>query len=346
MVFRLFEHFYDFQRGFYAQSLAYSRTLNSRNLECYWYPLWDHSLNLLIRGNSRLLVAPQYHLWCVKDEDEEKEPPPGANEAALSVVLDDEEVDDDDVTKDFEDLDWVKPKTLPSDLAGFVDADDEEPGDDSFDLAGETSGITVAQSKTLSQIADFAIIEVVPFFQPAATAPTTTLKKIFDDYVALGKKVAGKMLALIRSRHGEAPIGKQLPRILIENKRYFHRSITNPKEIKERLGVKMLEAQGQASLQAAVLFCMPEAEADVVILIAAVGPYYTTAQVKRRRNIEAGFVQKAIKQKDITALKGTLVISPWTASVHVGTPASDKRFTQMKKKLGDWATFSKGVSGA
>jgi hypothetical protein len=51
-------------------SYAFSRTFNSRNLEFYWYPLWCHTLFVLVENVPNLIVAPQFPLWFVMQNDQ------------------------------------------------------------------------------------------------------------------------------------------------------------------------------------------------------------------------------------------------------------------------------------
>ncbi|KAG1872405.1 hypothetical protein DFJ58DRAFT_910696 [Suillus subalutaceus] len=54
-------------------SLAFSRTLNPRNVEFLWYPLWDQTLSDLVADVSNLIVAPQFPVWFVPVDDPEGE---------------------------------------------------------------------------------------------------------------------------------------------------------------------------------------------------------------------------------------------------------------------------------
>jgi hypothetical protein len=65
-----------FLRLFLPRTLAFSCTLNTRNIESYWYPIWNYTLVSLVGNMSDLIVAPQYTLWCVPEdvEDNAEEP--------------------------------------------------------------------------------------------------------------------------------------------------------------------------------------------------------------------------------------------------------------------------------
>lgn len=51
-------------------SYAFSRTFNSRNMEFYWYPLWCQILFDLVADVPNLIVAPQFPVWIVKQNDQ------------------------------------------------------------------------------------------------------------------------------------------------------------------------------------------------------------------------------------------------------------------------------------
>lgn len=142
----LFLSFNRFQRLFVAKSLAFSRKLNPRNLECYWYAPWNETLCAMIHGvSAHLLVAPQYHLWCVHPEDEAPE--------AEEEGSEDEDIGDAHASDDVEDdkellggIDEERPQS-PSTLAGLVDP--AQDADTSFSLTA-----TVPQSRATTQITD------------------------------------------------------------------------------------------------------------------------------------------------------------------------------------------------
>ncbi|KAG2063484.1 hypothetical protein BDR04DRAFT_1163644 [Suillus decipiens] len=114
-------------------SLAYSYTFNPRNLEHYWYPLWDHTLSHLVANKPNLIVFPQYPRWFIPaDDDSEVE----------------EAEDDDDLKK----IDVVEPRKTP---AAMSPADDNDFIDEGVSFAS-----TRAEPKAKGVLVDLAIISV------------------------------------------------------------------------------------------------------------------------------------------------------------------------------------------
>ncbi|KAJ7149030.1 hypothetical protein C8R43DRAFT_1128793 [Mycena crocata] len=337
MAFRLFDAFAALQRIFLVRSLAFSRALNSRNLEAYWYIVWNHTL---VEGMSHLLVAPQYHLWCVND-DPENDPEPGTVEGEENILAPDHQ--DAELENDAPvDEDWAEPAPATfsfadSELESLQGSSDESSDDSDEegvlpgDLSG-VSGITLAQSRATSQVTDFAVIEV-------ATPPgtdTSLSSKIGGVFQRLSQrlKLTSEMATIVRSHRASLPIDIQCPRILVEIKRYIHRSLApHDPFFKTRLDRKLHEAQKQLIRQAVILFSMPEATSRVVILVAAAGPYYTTAQIRRKKNVTSEHIAKAIQSKDMNALRRTLMTPRWTTPLYLGTEASNARLMQMRTRL-------------
>src|SRR5258705_347386 len=52
-------------------SFAFSYKFNPRNLEYHWYPLWDQTLSDMVWDVPNLIVAPQYPVWFVPQDDED-----------------------------------------------------------------------------------------------------------------------------------------------------------------------------------------------------------------------------------------------------------------------------------
>ncbi|OAX31899.1 hypothetical protein K503DRAFT_870435, partial [Rhizopogon vinicolor AM-OR11-026] len=51
-------------------SFAFSYTFNPRNLEYHWYPLWNQTLSDMVSDVPNVIVAPQYPIWFVPQDDE------------------------------------------------------------------------------------------------------------------------------------------------------------------------------------------------------------------------------------------------------------------------------------
>ncbi|KAG1885033.1 hypothetical protein F4604DRAFT_1729131 [Suillus subluteus] len=125
-------------------SLAFSRTLNPRNVEFLWYPLWDQTLSDLVADVSNLIVAPQFPVWFVPVDDPEGENDGDDPEEILVHPFEREDSD--------------------SESAASENQDDHEQfgigaGDISF-----TS--TVPEKDAASVIVDFVILHVTAVAQP------------------------------------------------------------------------------------------------------------------------------------------------------------------------------------
>ncbi|KAJ8579486.1 hypothetical protein M405DRAFT_886440 [Rhizopogon salebrosus TDB-379] len=134
------------------KSFAYSRTFNPRNIEFYWYPVWDQTLSDLVSDVANLVVAPQFPVWFVPQDDQDSE--------------DEVNEDDDGDGDDPEEVETHNPNTKNSapaagnsTFSGDDDAGEFEAGNISF-------ASTVPQNNARSAIADFAIIHVTGQRQP------------------------------------------------------------------------------------------------------------------------------------------------------------------------------------
>ena len=58
-----------------AAAFAYSRQYNPRNLESYWYPVYEEILKSLVEDSIPLVVMSQPTLWLTKESDERENTP-------------------------------------------------------------------------------------------------------------------------------------------------------------------------------------------------------------------------------------------------------------------------------
>lgn len=130
------------------KSFAFSRTCNPRNLEYQWYPLWDQTLSDLVSEVPNLIVAPQYPVWFVPQDNDE-------------VDDDDDDEDDDGHSSDPEEIlinigESHTERTLLED-----DDEGEEVADVSF-------ASTMPEKGARGVIVDFAVINLsaVPLNHP------------------------------------------------------------------------------------------------------------------------------------------------------------------------------------
>ncbi|KAF8907137.1 hypothetical protein CPB85DRAFT_1527129 [Mucidula mucida] len=126
-------------RAAFSIALAYSYTFNIRNVEYYWYPLWNHILlDIIPPDRPDLVVAPQFLLWIDPsihmDEAEDPEPPAGKDSSSNSHSNTDER-----------------------DASDLLDEDDGDFEDEPT-LSYRT---TAASSEASAQLVDFAIAHLI-----------------------------------------------------------------------------------------------------------------------------------------------------------------------------------------
>ncbi|KAG1820676.1 hypothetical protein EV424DRAFT_1347059 [Suillus variegatus] len=135
-----------------ATSLAFSRTLNSRNLEFLWYPLWNQILYELVADIPNLVLTPQFPVWFVPDDDD------GDGD-------DDEDENDGD---DPEEIILQPPEEQPTKEAP---ENQDNPNEDDDEATGAAAGdisfaSTVPQKDAEEVIVDFVILHLKAVAQP------------------------------------------------------------------------------------------------------------------------------------------------------------------------------------
>ena len=130
------------------KSFAYSRTFNQRNPEYNWYSLWNQTLSDLVSDIPNVIVAPQYPVWFIPQNDEE-------------------------IEEDEGDGDGNDPEEIEVTIGGshhsrhaectLLEVDDEDGVDADVSFAS-----TTPEKDAKSVIVDFAIINLsaVPLHQP------------------------------------------------------------------------------------------------------------------------------------------------------------------------------------
>ncbi|KAJ7673125.1 hypothetical protein DFH06DRAFT_1174542 [Mycena polygramma] len=320
--------------AFFARTLAFSRTFNTRNLEAYWYIVWNHTLIALVDGLPNHLVAPQYHIWCVEAEHPTDEEP--GNDAEEDQVEDMANDESEDVERE--------DAPLPARARTSIELADIAEYDEAADRSSDSLG-TIAQGKATTQITDFAIVEVIT---PLGTDTSlrSTLGQVFTALVqGQGLGLPTPMKNFLATRRVRMALAMQSPRVLVEIKRSTHRNAVG-EAFAKGLNVLLSEAQIQLLEQAAVLFCMEEATAEVVILIAAAGPWYTTAHVRRGSEIDLEALQEAIDDKKVgvMAMLSVVPVKPrWTKPRYLGTTLSNQRLLTVRRHLEGWNAFAETV---
>jgi hypothetical protein len=125
-------------------SYAFSRTLNPRNLEFYWYPLWCQTLFDLVAGVPDLIVAPQFPVWIIRHNDQL------------------ESANDGDDPDEVEELERTVQGQQVAAGGMQVPGNDVEEGDHEPDIgAGDISfASTVPEKDANSVLVDFAVVSL------------------------------------------------------------------------------------------------------------------------------------------------------------------------------------------
>ena len=136
------------------KSFAFSRMFNPRNIEFYWYPVWDQILTNLVSDIANLIVAPQFPAWFVPEDDQE-------DVDGKDGDGDEDEDDPEEVEKRNMNTENCDPTATAgnSALPRDDDAGEFEPGNISF-------ASTIPQNDAKSVIVDFAVVHVTGQRQP------------------------------------------------------------------------------------------------------------------------------------------------------------------------------------
>ncbi|OJA13685.1 hypothetical protein AZE42_05531 [Rhizopogon vesiculosus] len=224
------------------RSFAFSRTVNPRNLEFHWYPLWHQTLSDLVADVPNLIVAPQYPVWFVPQDDEEHED--GSNDQQDNK--DDDEDDEDNNNKDDDDDD----DDDDDEGANDDEEDDEDEDDDVGELAEVSFALTVPEKDAKGVLVDFAIINVS------------------------GQPHEGE-----ESRYGGWRITGANIGLLVEVKRFVRRNLEG-EELDDALAARISEAHDDVVKQAAYIF-LHDPNKDSVLAIAAAGLWWCTTKINR-----------------------------------------------------------------
>jgi len=222
-------------------SFAFSYTFNPRNLEYHWYPLWNQTLSDMVSDVPNVIVAPQYPIWFVPQDDEV------GNEDERDKD-DDKEYEDDGSGGDPEEVPIVSEgELLPGE--GTAVLEDDNDGED----MGEVSfALTVPEKDARGVIVDFAVINLggVPLKQPG-----------------------GKM------RYGGWRITAANIGLLVEIKSFVSRRLTSA-ELEKEIGAEIPVACDDIVKQAAYLF-LQDPNKESVLAIAAVGHWWCNTKINR-----------------------------------------------------------------
>ncbi|KAG2123920.1 hypothetical protein BD769DRAFT_1776654 [Suillus cothurnatus] len=258
-------------------SYAFSRTFNSRNLEFYWCPLWCHTLFVLVENVPNLIVASQFPLWFVKQNDQLE----GADDGDDPEEVDERAVQgEEDVAAgiqvtgadDGDGPEEVEERTVQGEedaAAGIqVLSNNEEEGDHEPDLleVGDISfASTVPEKNAESVLVDFTIVRLTAVPQPE------------------------------KSRYGGWRITARSPCLLVEVKRFVSRSLKGD-ELDAEIRSHINEARGDLVVQAGHFFIQDKSE-DSIMAIAAAGPYWSGTTIHRG---DVGHIMDLISSSDPT----------------------------------------------
>ncbi|KAI0054397.1 hypothetical protein BV25DRAFT_1922718 [Artomyces pyxidatus] len=264
-----------------ARSLAFSRTVNPRNLEHYWYPLWCRLLVDLVHDTPNLLVYPQFPLWIVDHPHEAQEPEQDFDgDEVLSPSAQDLEQDESREQRAEEEFnarderavrgrkakETRKTSSIHSEqghgddgsseeevgeLVDTVDHEDEGGPPPTAERRGSDaqSGNSLPAPNTKGRVADFAIVHV-------EAAPSNVHP----------------------ARYGGWRISKESVPLLVEIKRGPSRHLKGA-PLEEAPAANMLTAK-QAVLTQATFAFLSHTELQSIKAIAAAGPYWSSATIR------------------------------------------------------------------
>lgn len=224
-------------------SYAFSRTFNSRNMEFYWYPLWCQTLSDLVTDVPNLIVAPQFPIWIVKDDDQLE----GADDGDNPEEVEERAVQGEDVAGNQVPGNNEEQEQEQGEEEGGGGGGDLEPDSDIGDIS---FALTVAEKDAGSVLVDFAIVHL------------TAVPQAEDE-----------------SRYGGWRITAADACLLVEVKRFVSRSLKDgdfDKKIKEHIQ----EARIDLVTQASHVFVQDKTKHSVMV-IAAAGPYWSGTTIHR-----------------------------------------------------------------
>ncbi|KAF8055074.1 hypothetical protein FPV67DRAFT_934611 [Lyophyllum atratum] len=293
-------------RRVFARCLAYSRTYNTRNLEYYWYPSWNHTLFDLICNNPRLLVAPQFPIYISSrfhvDGPEEKEDV-DVDENLDQSADEEERRDDEEVIDGSAALTPLPPAPQPPFFLAPGPVVDEVDSDDLLADISFSTTATCPESKPLTRVTDFAILHIKPQQNPA-----------------------------LPTRYEGYRVDELTVPLLLEEKRFPSRSLIGA-EFDVKLKSRIRDAQN-ASIFQVVLLLRKFPEMTEVMVIAASGPWWTNTIFKRaRKQMSDEEFEEAVEAENYDALYATVAHYRWSMPLRLDTPASTRRFKAIHNKL-------------
>lgn len=299
----------------HLQSFAFSRTANPHNTELPWYGIWNHCLQVVVRGTPTLFVAPQYPLRFFKDEDEDPMQP---------------ETDIDGVHPDFENKDprLTVEVVLKSNVADEeTETETETAADNSDDPVREFDSGLAEELEDEYEEADTSMASNATISSSGTSTRITDFATIFISV----RSVTGRTILY----GGWKVMSFRVP-LITEIKRFPSRSLSDA-ALDSALETKLREARGDAVVQALHLF-KGSREQKYVVLLATSGPYWSHVGLTRREALDSHDYLRLLKgvlHSDRPSLSQTLKWSDPPA--RLDTPVSDRRLEELREYLVDFA---------
>ncbi|KAI0057920.1 hypothetical protein BV25DRAFT_1339522 [Artomyces pyxidatus] len=328
-----------------AKSFAFSRTINPRNLEHHWYPLWSRFLNDLVSDIPNLLVFPQYPIWVVAEnvaepeshiEGDDLEPPSaeqrqadkktrakllrGAREAAYKRAKEEK-----DRKKEQESQEQAAKRKARFENRQKTREKDEEERKGGTPNAPSPDAPTASTSKA----SDPTAVGLFSDGASAQTIPTPYARGRYADFAIVSVKAAA---------HAENPerydgwrvLEDHVP-LLVEVKRSPSRDAQGL-QFRMGLDVALSEASSAVLIQAAYLFAS-RPQLAMVVAIAAAGPYWMSAVILREHEFtddELNIMMHDMEYRPEEELVGKPI---WSQPLKLYTPESDEAMEDIRNEV-------------
>lgn len=246
-----------------ATTAAYSATINPRNLEYFWYIAWDGICHDLVADLQNAVVAPQFPLWFLPQTDDAED----ENKEDQDDGQDDAEEDGENAGEGNTDgEDSCSPDSLP-DVASEELSELEDPNAEG----------TPDYPTTTLDVDDILFAE-----SPSArsiSAPNAATR--LPDFVIAILEVEKRLVARRFAYGGEFKALLIKIGALVEIKACVARSLYKSLRQREKLLLTVLKDGQQGVLEQAAHLFMNHPDHNSVIGIAASGPDWTWAVIRR-----------------------------------------------------------------
>ena len=323
-----------------ANSFAFSRVFNDRNLEFYWYGLWNMILHSkVVETFPNWLVFPQFILWLAEMGSLEERGDSTFSESGETLE------DGDDINRD--------PWAFSDEDQGTDEGQDLPAGDSSRDVSRirnmtiEPGDVSIEVGDTESEAKDDESNEVS--FGDRSNILGDLSNEFADLSMVSGRTIAVPgahsrlpdfavlQLASKRSTHPRydgCEITNVYPHILCEIKSCPKRHLTEDL-LREDIESNLAAAQDDLFEQAAFAFTMYP-HMDRILCIAAAGPYWSYAtlrpiHIKRTVWHDLKKLNKYVKPPPDSEFR----VHRWSSFVRLNQPSSNKKFGAVLRRLKD-----------